>query len=102
MKTGLNRIEMRIQITALRESIIFFLMFPENSRGLPDYSLLRYVFFSVYDVIHVVQVCFDVNVIMFVSTYFFNRLSVLLKCIYVQKISYAHACADIFYSSMQT
>ena len=33
VKTGLNDIEMKIQITALRE--IMNLMFPENSKGIP-------------------------------------------------------------------
>ena len=42
-----------------------------------DYRLLRYGLWNhvgspicVYDVINVMQVCFDVNIITFVSTYF--------------------------------
>ena len=78
-KTGLNDIEMKIQITALRESINFsecFLKIREDYMYyhylLPRYRLLNHAgsAFSVYDVINVVQVCFDVNVVPFVYMYF--------------------------------
>ena len=67
MKTWLNDKEMKIQISEI------FL----NIREDYHYLLLRYGIWnhassavSVYDVINVVQVCFDVNVITFVFTYF--------------------------------
>ena len=63
MKSGLNDIEMKIQITALRESVNFsecFLKIREDYH----YLLLKYGLWnhassavSVYDVINVVQVC---------------------------------------------
>ena len=76
MKTGLNDIELKIQITAtaLWESINIsecFLKFWQDCH----YFLLRYRLWNhagsavfVNDVIHIMQVCFDVNVITFVST----------------------------------
>ena len=76
MKTGLNDIEMKIQITALQESINFsecFLKILEDYH----YLLLWYGLrnhagsaVSVNDVINIMQACFDVSVITFVSTYF--------------------------------
>ena len=76
MKTGLNDIEMKIQITALLESI----------RKYYHYFLLRYGLWnhasnavSVYDVINVVQECFDINVITFVSRYFWCVLGKQLR-----------------------
>ena len=76
VKTGLNDIEMKIQITALRESINFsecFLKIREDYY----YFILRYGLWnhassavSLYDVINVVQESFYVNVMTFVFTYF--------------------------------
>ena len=83
-------IEMKIQITTLQESINFseyFLIIQEDYL----YLLLRYGLWnhaggadSVYDVINVVQVCFDVNVIKFVSTYFWCVLgkTTQTKCVF--------------------
>ena len=76
MKTGLNDIEMKIQIIALRESINFSEYFLKISEDY-HYLLLRYGLWnhagsavSINDIIYVMQVCFDVNVITFVSSYF--------------------------------
>ena len=60
VKTGLNDIEMKIQITALRASINFSECFLKIER----------ITISVNDVINVMQLCFDVSYITFVSKYF--------------------------------
>ena len=65
-------------------------MFPESLR-VYHYLLLRYGLWnhagsavSVYDVINVMHVCFDVNVITFFSTYFWCVLSktTQIKCVF--------------------
>ena len=68
VKTGLNDIEMKIQKTILRERINFFECFQDY-----HYLLLRYGLWnhagsavSVYGIINVMHVCFDVNAITFV------------------------------------
>ena len=91
VKTGLYDIKMKIQITPLRESINFsecFLKIWEDYHSL----LLRYGLrnhvgsaVSVFDVTNVMQVCFHVNVITFVSTYFWCVLSktTQTKCMFL-------------------
>ena len=81
---------MKIQITTLRESINFsecFLKIWEDFH----YLLLRYGLWnhagsavSVCDVINIMQVCFDVNIITFVSTYIWCviRETTQTKCVF--------------------
>ena len=90
MKTRLNDIEMKIQIIALRDSINFsecFLKICEDYHYLlPRYGLWNRAgsAVSVNDVINVMQVCFDVSIITFVSTYFWCVLSktTQTKCVF--------------------
>ena len=93
MKTGLNDKEMKIQITTIRESINFSECFMKIQEDY-HYLLLRYGLWkhassavSVYNVINIMQVCFDVNVITgtFVSTYFWCVLgkTTQTKCVFL-------------------
>ena len=89
VKTGLNDIEMKIQITALPESINFSEYLLEIWEDY-HYLLLRYGLWnhsssavSVNDVINVMQVRFDVSIITFVSAYFLCMLSKTTQTKYV-------------------
>ena len=84
MTTGLNDIEIKIEITTSLESIglsIRFLKIYEHFNYLlRSYGLWNHTGsdVSLHDVINVVQVCFDVNVITFAST-FWSVLDIIAR-----------------------